>query len=68
MPSTSPDDIPTLSDLYSKGKLAGSDEPLKYEFDESINDRVSIWRGELAKTTGGKFTDIIGDVTHLAVC
>jgi hypothetical protein len=47
--STSANDIPTLSELYAQGALpllAEGEKP-EYPHDESLNQRVSIWRGEI---------------------
>jgi hypothetical protein len=43
---TSPEDIPTLVSLYEDGKLPSPHEPSSYSYNDSINARVSIWRGK----------------------
>ncbi|WWC88075.1 uncharacterized protein L201_002979 [Kwoniella dendrophila CBS 6074] len=47
--STSPSDIPTLADLYSSGEVVAGDGEVKYNHDEVLNKRVSIWRGDITK-------------------
>jgi hypothetical protein len=42
---TEPTDIPTLSDLWTSHELH-RDPETKVEHDDSLNKRVSIWRGQ----------------------
>lgn len=46
---TAASDIQTLSELYAAREIplrAQGDKPI-YAYDEALNTRVSIWRGEL---------------------
>ncbi|WWC96848.1 hypothetical protein V866_003723 [Kwoniella sp. B9012] len=47
--TTSPKDIPTLSDLYSSNEIPQAENESKYGYDEGLNKRVSIWRGDITK-------------------
>ncbi|KIR76655.1 LRP16 family protein [Cryptococcus gattii EJB2] len=49
--STSPADIPTLSQLYHDQNLksAPAKATKKYAFKKQLNDRISIWRGDITQ-------------------
>ena len=42
---TSPSGIPSLVDLYKDGGIPVPSEPSRYEHNNELNARVSIWRG-----------------------
>jgi hypothetical protein len=42
---TDPSDIPTLADLYTSRELPVYSD-IAFKHDESLNKRVSIWRGQ----------------------
>lgn len=49
-----PADIPTLSQLYRHDHTnALNPTKPKYEFTKQLNDRVSIWRGDITKLEVG---------------
>lgn len=50
--STSPADIPTLSQLYHDNLTNTTivkPSSSKYAFKKQLNDRISIWRGDITK-------------------
>ncbi|XAO26751.1 hypothetical protein I312_105591 [Cryptococcus bacillisporus CA1280] len=47
--STSPADIPTLSQLYHDHLKSATAKASKYAFKKHLNDRISIWRGDITK-------------------
>ncbi|KAE8540616.1 hypothetical protein D1P53_002979 [Cryptococcus gattii VGV] len=47
--STSPADIPTLSQLYHDDLKSATAKATKYAFKKQLNDRISIWRGDITK-------------------
>lgn len=48
--SASPADIPTLSQLYHDQNLkSATAKASKYAFNKQLNDRISIWRGDITK-------------------
>ncbi|KAK1927615.1 hypothetical protein DB88DRAFT_470251 [Papiliotrema laurentii] len=46
---TSVEDIPTLSQLYAKSEIPKPDAASKYKPDSKLNDRISIWRGNIVQ-------------------
>ncbi|OCF75082.1 LRP16 family protein [Kwoniella mangroviensis CBS 8886] len=47
--TTSPKDIPTLSEWYASNETPQTEDEPKYNHDEGLNRRVSIWRGDITK-------------------
>ncbi|WWC68550.1 uncharacterized protein I206_102479 [Kwoniella pini CBS 10737] len=47
--TTSPNDIPTLADLYNSNEISKANDDSKYNYDEALNKRISIWRGDITK-------------------
>ncbi|WVR03741.1 hypothetical protein IAU60_000736 [Kwoniella sp. DSM 27419] len=44
-----PTDIPTLAELYASGDIPKSEVTPKAPYDEALNKRVSIWRGDITE-------------------
>ncbi|KAK4684612.1 hypothetical protein P7C73_g5560, partial [Tremellales sp. Uapishka_1] len=44
---TTPGDIPTLSDLYAQDAIPPPEIPPAYPYDEALNKKISIWRGDI---------------------
>ncbi|WVW80240.1 hypothetical protein I302_102218 [Kwoniella bestiolae CBS 10118] len=47
--TTSPQDIPTLAELYTSNEIPESENGPKYTYSRDLNERVSIWRGDITK-------------------
>ncbi|WWD16423.1 hypothetical protein CI109_100849 [Kwoniella shandongensis] len=45
----SPSNIPTLEQLYKSNEIPEPEDKSRYGYDESLNKRVSIWRGDITK-------------------
>lgn len=52
--SVSPADIPTLSQLYHHDLTNPVNVKHKYAFRKQLNDRISIWRGDITKLEVGQ--------------
>lgn len=49
---TTPQDIPTLSDMYAEGKLdatSSAKQEVDFKPSSAINDKVSLWQGDITK-------------------
>lgn len=52
--SVSPADIPTLSQLYHHDLTNPANVKHKYAFRQQLNDKISIWRGDITKLEVGQ--------------
>lgn len=55
---TSVEDIPTLADLYDGDDIDDATEEPEYPYNEDLNRRISVWRGNIVKLKVGPITSL----------
>lgn len=55
---TTVEDIPTLVDLYEEDEIDDAAEESEFSYNEDLNRRISIWRGNIVKLKVGPITSL----------
>jgi hypothetical protein len=55
---TTVEDIPTLADLYEEDEIDDAAEESEFRYNEDLNRRISIWRGNIVKLKVGPITSL----------